>query len=315
MALDAARRSQRRNLRDRARERWSMPPAPGSATCSTASSASMRRASVRLVKGSHIVTERLFDHDRCYIFQNDDGRVFFAIPYERDFTLIGTTDLDYSGDPGAVAASDEEIDYLCKAASDYFRKPVTRESGEMDLFRRASAVRRRRLGRAGGDARLCAEDRRRRRRPRAAQRVRRQAHDLSPAGGIGARACWRRICRKPDRPDAWTAKAPLPGGDFPVQGFEALVEGLARALSRVSIAQTDPQARARLWHARRRNSRRRAARAADLGRDFGAGLTEAEINYLVEQRMGDDGAGRRLAPLKARPADSRRPRSRRSTRS
>ena len=85
------------------------------------------RASVRLVKGSHIVTERLFDHDRCYILQNDDGCIFFVIPYERDFTLMGTTDLDYAGDPGSVAASDDEIDYLCKAAGDYFRKPVTRD--------------------------------------------------------------------------------------------------------------------------------------------------------------------------------------------
>ena len=54
---------------------------------------------MRLVKGSHIVTERLFDHDRCYIFQNADGRIFFVIPYERDFTLIGTTDLDYARRP------------------------------------------------------------------------------------------------------------------------------------------------------------------------------------------------------------------------
>src|SRR5262249_7302670 len=76
---------------------------------------------VRLVKGSHIVVPRLFDHDKCYIFQSADGRVVFAIPFERDFTLIGTTDHDYLGDPAAVAASAEEIDYLCSVVSMYFR--------------------------------------------------------------------------------------------------------------------------------------------------------------------------------------------------
>src|SRR5271165_2518907 len=76
---------------------------------------------VRLVKGSHIVVRRLFTHDRCYIFQNRDGRVDFAIPYEQDFTLIGTTDDDYAGDPGQVAVTAAEETYLCEAVSAYLR--------------------------------------------------------------------------------------------------------------------------------------------------------------------------------------------------
>ena len=80
-------------------------------------------ASVRLVQGSHIVVPRMFDHDRCYIFQNSDNRIIFAIPYERDFTLIGTTDQDYVGDPAGVVASEAEISYLCAAASEYFVGP------------------------------------------------------------------------------------------------------------------------------------------------------------------------------------------------
>lgn len=80
--------------------------------------------SVRMVKGSHIVTRKLFDHDHAYIFQNPDKRIIFAIPYERDFTLIGTTDIEYHGDPAKVAINDDEIAYLCKSASDYFTKPV-----------------------------------------------------------------------------------------------------------------------------------------------------------------------------------------------
>jgi glycerol-3-phosphate dehydrogenase len=80
---------------------------------------------VRMVKGSHIVVPRLFRHDRCYILQNPDGRVCFAIPWLNDFTLIGTTDEDYADEPADVAASCEEVDYLCGAVSAWFRQPVT----------------------------------------------------------------------------------------------------------------------------------------------------------------------------------------------
>ncbi len=83
-------------------------------------------AKVRLVKGSHVVVTRLYDHDRCYIFQNGDGRICFAIPYEGKFTLIGTTDLDYKGEPANVAITEDEIDYLLKSVSEYFNHPVRR---------------------------------------------------------------------------------------------------------------------------------------------------------------------------------------------
>ena len=102
---------------------------------------------------------KLYDHDRCYIFQNADGRIFFAIPYERDFTLIGTTDLDYHGDPGDVRISPQEIAYLCQGASDYFAHAGDAGHGGVDLFRRAPALRRRRQPGAGGDAGLRADGR------------------------------------------------------------------------------------------------------------------------------------------------------------
>ncbi len=82
-------------------------------------------AKVRLVQGSHIVVPKLYEHDRCYFFQNQDGRIFFAIPYQGDLTLIGTTDHDYEGDPATVRATDSEIAYLCAAASSNFCKVVT----------------------------------------------------------------------------------------------------------------------------------------------------------------------------------------------
>ncbi|WP_269714086.1 glycerol-3-phosphate dehydrogenase [Caulobacter sp. NIBR2454] len=79
----------------------------------------------RLVKGSHIVVPRLHDGDQAFTFQNSDGRIAFVIPYEQDFTLIGTTDIPYDGDPAKVAASGDETAYLCELVSEYLKTPVT----------------------------------------------------------------------------------------------------------------------------------------------------------------------------------------------
>ena len=83
------------------------------------------RVNLRLVKGSHIVVPKLFEHDHAYIFQNADGRIIFAIPYEGEYTLIGTTDVEHRGAIGEARADAGEIDYLCAQASRYFRTPVT----------------------------------------------------------------------------------------------------------------------------------------------------------------------------------------------
>ncbi|WP_299348931.1 glycerol-3-phosphate dehydrogenase, partial [uncultured Maritalea sp.] len=82
---------------------------------------------VRLVRGSHIVTKKLFDHDKAYFFQGEDGRIIFAIPYEQDFTLIGTTDQDHADVDTKPECTPEEQEYLCKFASQYFEKPITRD--------------------------------------------------------------------------------------------------------------------------------------------------------------------------------------------
>jgi glycerol-3-phosphate dehydrogenase len=79
---------------------------------------------LRLVKGSHIVVPKLFDHAFPYIFQNPDGRIVFAIPYEDDFTLIGTTDVDFTGDAGQVHISEAEVEYLCAAVNAYFKRKI-----------------------------------------------------------------------------------------------------------------------------------------------------------------------------------------------
>ncbi|WP_379545876.1 glycerol-3-phosphate dehydrogenase [Qipengyuania sp. DSG2-2] len=82
---------------------------------------------LRLVKGSHLVVPKLYDGEHCYIFQNGDGRIVFAIPYERDFTLLGTTDVSYEGDPDQVAIDEDERAYICDAVNEYLSADIEPE--------------------------------------------------------------------------------------------------------------------------------------------------------------------------------------------
>lgn len=235
------------------------------------------QAAVRMVQGSHIVVRKLFDHDRCYIFQNADGRIVFAIPYEHDFTLIGTTDRDYHGDPAKVSISSEEIDYLCAAASEYFREKVTRDkvvwtySGVRPLYDDGAS----KAQEATRDYVLTLDA------PAG------QAPLLSVFGGkittyrrlaeaaiekLGPHGAWAR------RP-AWTKGAGLPGGDFPVEGFDALVAALGAEhpwLERATLARL-----ARAYGTKTRELLAGAQGLSDLGQHFGADLYELEVRYLM----------------------------------
>jgi glycerol-3-phosphate dehydrogenase len=234
---------------------------------------------VRLVQGSHIVVRRLFDHDKCYIFQNADRRVVFAIPFEHDFTLIGTTDRDYLGDPAAVAASPEEIDYLCSVASVYFRNALTPAdvvwsySGVRPLYddgvSEAQAVTRDyvlALDAPAGSAAL-----------------------LNVVGGkittfrCLAEAALDKIA--PHLPDATRQSRladtdPLPGGDFPVNGLAELMADLRRRHPYLAAAHAERLACA---YGTRAATLLEGARALpDLGRRFGADLTEREVVFLMD---------------------------------
>lgn len=233
---------------------------------------------VRLVQGSHIVITRKFDDPRAYFFQNKDGRIIFAIPYEEEFTLIGTTDQDYPGDPHDVKISDAEIDYLCAAASEYFAEPVRRS----DIVWTYSAVRP--LYDDGASK---------------AQEATRDYVLKADGGGEGAApivnafggkiTTYRRLAESMlekiegllgKRGKPWTANAPLPGGDFPATGFDAQVAKLKAAYPFL-----DPRLARRLsrLYGTRANSLLGLARSnADLGRHFGGELHEAEVRYLVE---------------------------------
>jgi glycerol-3-phosphate dehydrogenase len=237
-------------------------------------------AKVRLVKGSHIVVKRLFAHDRCYIFQNADGRIFFAIPYERDFTLIGTTDLDFHGDPHDVAISADEIAYLCAGASDYFLTPVTPAqvvwtySGVRPLYDDGASA------------------------AQAATRDYVLALD-APAGQPAALSVFggkittaRRLAEsalaklaphlptpRAGRPIGWTGRDPLPGGDFPRDGYAPLVTDFRR---RYPFLGEDLARRlVRAYGTRTAEILGTATSLGDLGTAYGAGLTAAELAYLV----------------------------------
>lgn len=235
------------------------------------------KAGVRMVQGSHIVVPRLYEHDRCYIFQNADGRIIFAIPYEQDFTLIGTTDRDYHGDPTDVAATPEEIAYLCAAASEYFSKPVTPESvvwtysGVRPLYDDGAS----KAQEATRDYVLTLDA------PEGSAPL------LSVFGG--KITTYRRLAESalaklaPLAPWAaraeWTMTGALPGGDFPVHGFDALVNELATTcpwLERRTATRL-----ARSYGTRARDILDGAKNLADLGRHFGADLHEREVRYLM----------------------------------
>jgi glycerol-3-phosphate dehydrogenase len=178
------------------------------------------RAKVRLVQGSHIVVRKLYEHDRAYMFQNSDGRIVFVIPYQDDFTLIGTTDRDYEGDPAKVKASGEEIQYLCDSVSEYLAKPVK----PADVVWTYAGVRP--LYDDGANEAKAA--------------TREYVFELDTPGGApllsiygGKITTHRRLAEEALEKlapylngtralEGWTAKSPLPGGDMDVSAVAAL---------------------------------------------------------------------------------------------
>ena len=244
---------------------------------------------VRLVRGSHIVTRRLFDHDKAYFLQGPDGRIIFAVPYEGDFTLIGTTEVDHAGSPAAPVCSPAEIDYLCEFASRYFRRPVT----PGDVVWTYAGVR----ALYDDDATSAT----------AATRDYVLALDadgpplLSVLGGkittyrrLAEAALARLSPHLPGAGPAWTRDAPLPGGDFPVGGVPALTESLRAAYPFLTAPWALRLVRA---YGTEAGAVLAGARTpADLGRDFGATLTEAELRWMMDRefaRTADDAVWRR----------------------
>ncbi|MEA2755586.1 MAG: glycerol-3-phosphate dehydrogenase [Aliidongia sp.] len=230
---------------------------------------------VRLIKGSHIVVPRLYDGEHAYMLQNPDRRIVFTIPYERDFTLIGTTDTPFVGDPAEVAIGADEIAYLCASVSRYFTRavappdivwsyagvrPLYDDSAEaaaavtrdyvLDLDTKAAPL----LSVFGGKITTY--------RRLAEHAIRRLAPFLPPG--------------KP-----WTASVPLPGGDIANLDIERFVAALLRRYA--FLPQPLARRLACAYGMRAAAILDDSMRIEDLGEDFGGGLTRAELDYLVSE--------------------------------
>ncbi|MEM7520882.1 MAG: glycerol-3-phosphate dehydrogenase [Pseudomonadota bacterium] len=231
---------------------------------------------VRLVRGSHIVTRRLFEHDKSYFFQGTDGRIIFAIPYETDFTLIGTTDAPHSEAAVTPKCTPEEQGYLIRFINQYLATPIS----EADVVWTYSGVRP--LYDDGATSATAA--------------TRDYVLKLDESRGAAALnifggkiTTYRRLAESalkeiakvlPLHAEPWTAGIALPGGDFPVDSKDALVDELRR-----DFAYLDAPWALRLIRAYGTDARAilsGATSAADLGQNFGATLTEREVIWLID---------------------------------
>lgn len=246
---------------------------------------------VRLVRGSHIVTRKLFDHDKCYFFQGEDGRIIFAIPYETDFTLIGTTDSDHEDASVRPECNEAEADYLRGFASSYFKKPIKKEdivwsySGVRPLYddgaSSATAATRDyvlKLDQQDGGAPL-----------------------LNIFGGkittyrkLAEHALEKLAPFFPNASPNWTAGVSLPGGDFPVDGVATLIRELRQSFTFLDAFWATRLIRA--YGTEASLILGDAKSVADMGKMFAATLTEREIVWLMEKeyaRTAEDVVWRR----------------------
>ncbi|WP_239451416.1 glycerol-3-phosphate dehydrogenase [Elioraea rosea] len=193
-------------------------------------------AAVRLVQGSHVVVPRLFAHDHCYIFQNTDSRNVFAIPYEGDLTLIGTTDRDWTGAPSSVAASGDEIAYLCRAGSAYLKRPVT----PADVVWTCSGVRRSMTTALPPHRRrratTCSPSTPLRASPPCSACSAARSLPTGASPSTRSRTCSPTCLRASATQQAGRGRAPLPGGGFAADGFDALVTSLGESMAETIAA-------------------------------------------------------------------------------
>ena len=232
---------------------------------------------VRLVRGSHIVTKRLYDHDKCYFFQGTDGRIIFTIPYEQDFTLIGTTDADHPDPSVTPECTPEEQDYLINFVNGYLKQDITRK----DIVWTYSGVRP--LYDDGASSATAA--------------TRDYTLKVDETGGApilnvfgGKITTYRKLAEDAldliaphfgGLPDHWTAGVALPGGDFPVDGVAQLIARL-----KADYDFLDESWAARLIRAYGTDAWAMMGAAktlADMGEHFGATLTAGEVAWLMNK--------------------------------
>ncbi|MBM0107098.1 glycerol-3-phosphate dehydrogenase [Steroidobacter sp. S1-65] len=247
-------------------------------------------AQVRLVKGSHIVVPRLFDGEHAFMLQNPDGRIVFAIPYQQQFTLVGTTDVPFDGDATQVSISNDEVLYLCSTVNSYFRKHIAPADVKWSYagVRPLSDDETENASKVTRDYRL---------------ELTETDNDAPPLLSVfgGKITTYRRLAesalsklqlRGNDR--EWTDRAALPGGDLPRADFATFADGVQKRWPFLSAAMAHRLAQA--YGTRVEKILGKAQAMLDLGEHYGGGLTQAELDYLVANewaRSADDVLWRR----------------------
>lgn len=234
---------------------------------------------LRLVKGSHIVVPRLFDHDHAYIFQNPDGRIIFAIPYEGRFTLIGTTDVEWKAEPAAVHIERDEVLYLCDQAGRYFSQPVR----EQDVLWSYSGVRPLLDDESGNPAAVTRDYRLELTREGGAPLLSVWGGKLTTFRKLAEEACGLLCEALGHRAADWTATAALPGGDLsewitPSGRPEADIERFREQLA-LRVPQLDADTCAR-WARSYGALALRILAGGALGEAIVPGVHEAELRWL-----------------------------------
>jgi len=255
------------------------------------------KGGLRLVKGSHIVVKSVFQHDDAYIFQHADGRIVFAIPYQGEYTLIGTTDLDYDGDMGRVEISPEEVAYLCDLSSTYFKQPVR----PADVVWSYAGVRPL-VDDGAGDAKAVTRDYQLVMDEKAAPLLSVFGGKITTYRKLAEEAVDRVCTVLGARGQAWTAGTCLPGGDIhgmrpddrSVVGFGAFVREAQRRYSWLPARVVSRYAHA--YGTRMHRMLDGCSTPACMGRQFAADLYEREVRYLIDvewARSADDVLWRR----------------------
>ena len=234
--------------------------------------------SMRLIRGSHIVVPKLYAHDRCYLLQNSDDRIVFVIPYEENFSLIGTTDREHQESLNQVTISEDEAQYLCASVNDYFNSPITLE----DIVWSYSAVRPL-FDDGNSDTKSITRDYR-----ITSEADRTDAPLINVLGG--KITTYRKLAEDVMvevnhalgvKSEGWTGFSPLPGGSFDYLGFDNEVEQLKQEYP--FLSHSHAYRLMRLYGSLSKEILGNAMSYGELGRFFGGNLYENEVRYLMKR--------------------------------
>ena len=235
---------------------------------------------VRLVKGSHIVVKKLFNHSYAYIFQNSDGRIFFAVPWENEFTFIGTTDVDFKDNLDSFSISDDEINYLCKSANQYFRSGISSNdvikhwSGVRPLYHDGSI----KAQKASRDYTI---------------KIDSQDNNSALINIFGGKmTTFRQLSEEVvnkvgsilgEKKSPWTSDVHLPGGDFSLTEKTKIVDGLVKKYDYLDVDYI--QRLFNLYGTRVEYILKNVSSIDDLGLHFGRDLYQVEVDYLMQEEF------------------------------